>query len=77
MHIIGIVHLLYEAPQDLPICVQRLRGHLHENVSLQSVQIPTAVVPKFRLCQSSPLRVVYCYAHFRNCTPTVRSGNSL
>ena len=52
MHIIRIVHLLYEATRDVPICVQRLWAHLYGNVSQQAVQIPIAVVPKCSLCQS-------------------------
>ena len=27
MRIDGIVHLVYEVPRDLPICIQRLCGH--------------------------------------------------
>ena len=37
MSIIGIVHLLYEAQRDLPICVQKLCRHLYGNVSQQAV----------------------------------------
>ena len=72
MHVLGILHLLHEVPRDLPVCVQRLCGHPYGNVSQQAVQIPTAVAPKCRLRQCSPLGVVYCHAHYRNCTPTVR-----
>ena len=39
-----ILHQLYEAPRDLPICVQRLCGHLYDNLGEQAVQIYTAVV---------------------------------
>ena len=72
MHVLGILHLLYETPRDLTICVHRLCGHLYGNVSQQAVQIPTAVVPKYRLRHSSPIGVVYCHAHYCNRTPTVR-----
>ena len=71
MLVFGILQQLYEAPQDLPICVQSLCGHPYGNVSQQSVHIPTVVVPKCRLYQTSPLMVVYCHAHYQNCTPTV------
>ena len=55
MHISGIVHLLYEAPRDLPFCVQKLCGHPYGNVSQQAEQIRIAVLPKCRLCQSCDL----------------------
>ena len=74
IRIIGIVHLPYEMPQHLPICVQRLHKHPYGNVSQQAVQNPSAVIPKCLLHQSSPLLVMYCHAHFRNCAPTVRSA---
>ena len=74
MRIIGIMHLLYEVLRDLPICEQRLCGHPYSKVSQQAVQIPTAVVPKCRLRQSSPLRLVYWHAHYLNCTATVRGA---
>ena len=76
MHVVDMVRLLYEAPRDLTICVQRLCGHPYANVSQQAVQILTAVVPKCRLRQSSPLGVVYCHAHFCNCTLTVRGATA-
>ena len=53
-HIIGIVHVLYEVQQDLPNCVQSLRGHPYGNLSQKAVQNPTAVVLKCRLRQFSP-----------------------
>ena len=74
MRIFGILHLLYEVPRDLPICVQRLCGHPYNNVSQQAVRIPTAVVLKCRLHQSPPFGLVYYHAHYRNCTPTVRGA---
>ena len=74
--IIGIVHLLYEDPRDLPICVQRRGGNPYGNVSQQAVQIPTAVVPKYLLRQCCPLGVVYCHVRYRNCTPTVRGATA-
>ena len=46
--------------------------HPYGNLSQQAVQNPTAVVPKCRLHQSSPLEVVYYHVHYQNCTPTVR-----
>ena len=70
----GIVHLVYEAPWDLPICVQGLRGHPYGNVSQQASQMRIAVVLKYRLCQSSPLGVVYSNMHYRNCIPIVRGS---
>ena len=72
MRILRIVQLLYEALRNLPISIQRLCRHPYSNVSQQAVQITTAVVPKCRLRQSSPIGVVYCHAQYRNCTPTVR-----
>ena len=74
MRVIDIMLLLYEVLRDLPICVQRLCGHPYGKVSQQAVQIPTAVVPKCRLRQSSPLGLVYCHAHYLNCTATVRGA---
>ena len=72
MHVFGILHLLYEAPRDLPICVQGLHRHPYGNAGQQPVQINTVVVPKCCLLQSCPFEVVYCYAHYLNCTPTVQ-----
>ena len=68
---IGIVHLLYEAPRDLPICVQELHGHPYGNISQQDAQLRIPVVPKYRLCQSSPLGVVFSHVYYLNCIPTV------
>ena len=76
MRIIGIVHLLYEVPQDLPIHVQSLCGHPYGNASQQAVQLPTAVVPKCSLRQCCPLALVYCYVHYRNCTTNVRGASA-
>ena len=73
MRIVIIIHLLYETPRDLFIFVKRLCRHPNGNVSLQAVQISTVVLVKCRLCQSCNLRVVYCHANYRNCTPTVQS----
>ena len=71
MYILSILHLLYEVPRYLIICVKSLCGHLYGNVNQQFVQINTAVVLKSRLRQSSHLGVLYCHHHYRNCTPTV------
>ena len=71
---IGIVPLLYEAPCDLSICVQGLRGHPYGNVSQQAAQIRIAVVQDYRLHQSSLLVVVYSHVHYWNCIPTVRGA---
>ena len=70
MRNIGIVHLLYEVPRHRPVCVQRLRQS-YGNVSQTAVYIRTAGVPKRGQNQSSPLEVVYCHAHYRNCTTTI------
>ena len=74
MRIIEIVNLLYEVPRDLPVCVKRLCMHPYGNKSQQAVQIPTVVVPKCRLRQSSPIGVLYCHAHYSNCTTTIRDA---
>ena len=74
MHILGILHLLYEAPWDLPIYIQRLCGHPYGSVNQQAVRIPTAVVPKCGSRQTSPLGVVYYHANYQNYTPTVRGA---
>ena len=74
MRVFGIVHSLYKVPRDLPICVQSLCGHPYGNVSQEAVQLHTAGVPKCCLRQSAPLRVVYCYARFRNHTPALRGA---
>ena len=76
MRIIGIVQLPYEAPWDLPICVQRLCGLLYGNISQQALYIPTAVAPKCRLHHICPLGMVYCNVHYHNCTPTVRGATA-
>ena len=71
MCIFGIVLLLYEVARHLPVCVQRLRRWYSE-ISQTAIYIRTVGVPNFRFFQRSPLRVVYCHAHYLTCTPSVR-----
>ena len=48
MLIISIVHLMYEGPWDLLICVQRLYGNPYGNES-QVIHMPKVVVPNHHL----------------------------
>ena len=71
MHVLGILHLLYEAPRDLPICVPRLCGKPYGKISQHAIQIPSVFVAKCHLHQSFELSLVYCHVYSGNCTPTV------
>ena len=57
MHVFGIVNLLHEASQDLPVFLQSL-WHPCGDVSQEAVQMHTAGARKCRLTQSDLLGVV-------------------
>ena len=73
MRIVEIVHLEYEAPRDLPVCVHSL-WHPYGIRRPGAVQIRTMGLPRCRLCHSVHHAVVNCDAHCRNRTPGVRGS---
>ena len=57
-----IVHLLYYAPRDLPVCVRSLCGHPYRGVSDETVQIGLMllfIITQLTMVESN----VICYRH--------------
>ena len=70
MRVSGIIHLLYKALRELPVCVQ---SEAAVRVCSQgAVHIRTAGRRKCHLHQSVPHGEVKCHAHFQNRTPSIQ-----